>query len=322
MPLSPNARRALRVGATLLVLGLCGWAASRLDLRGAARVLVHARLGWLLLACALNLPFILLQTVRWRLLLTPVGRAPLLSLFRYLLASRAASNLLPARAGELLRIYLPHRRDGLPVVALASIVVLERFFDAFGLAAVSAPLLILPRSPEWVRTGMLVLLGAGLVGAAVVAVFAVRGAGAGKGVIDRIGQLAAGLRRPTITGAVLGITLLCWLTELCMVQTSLLAVGLPPSWAVAMLVLLAVNLGMLLQVTPGNLGPFEASVLLALAALEVTGPRATAAAVLYHLVVMVPVTLAGLEGLRFVGEARRAELAPDTNPMANSGQPR
>jgi len=310
MHLSPGARRAIRIGVTLVVLAMCAWAASRLDLRGAWGAIISAHLGWLLLGCLLNLPFILLQTVRWRLLLRPVGQAPLLSLFRYLLASRAASNLLPARAGELLRIYLPQRRDGLPVVALASILVIERFFDAFGLATISTPLLVLPGSPGWVRTGMVVLLGAGLVGAVVVGIFAARGGGDGhkSNWLDHIGELAAGLRRPRATLALLGVTLLCWLTELCMVQACLVAVGLPPSWAAAMLVLLAVNLGMLLQVTPGNLGPFEAAVLLALAALDFTGATATAMAVLYHLVVMVPVTLAGLEGLRFVGEARRSEV--------------
>ena len=142
------AKTILRVGVTLIVLGLFAYAASRLDWRGVAGHLAEAHLGWLLLGCALNLPFLLLQSQRWRLMLQPVGNVALLPLFRYLLASRAASNLLPARAGELLRIYLPHRRDGLPAVPLASILVIERFFDAFGLAAVSTPLLVLPTTPS------------------------------------------------------------------------------------------------------------------------------------------------------------------------------
>jgi len=301
---------ALRITVSLLVLALCGWAATRLDWRGAADAMTNARLDWLLLSCALNFPFVLLQTLRWRVLLRPVGRPTLWSLFRYLLASRAASNLLPARAGELLRIYLPRVRDGLPAVSLASILVIERFFDAFGLAAVSTPLLVLPETPPWVRTGLLILVAAGGVGAVIVAVFAIRGGRDHISWIDRVGQLAGSLRRPATVTSVFGLTLLCWISELLIVMACLAAVGLPPSAAVALMVLLAVNLGMVLQVTPGNLGPFEASVLLALAALDVTGPQATAMAVLYHLVVLVPVTLAGLEGLRFVGAARRDQAAP------------
>jgi len=305
---SPRTRLALRLAVTLVVLTLCGWAASRLDWRGAMQAMGQARPGWLLLACAINAPFVLLQTWRWRVLLRPVGRPPLWSLFRYLLASRAASNLLPARAGELLRIYLPRVRDGLPAVSLASILVIERFFDAFGLASVSTPLMVLHGTPPWVRSGLLLLLGAGAVGVVVVAVFATR-RGERRPWLHRIVQLTAGLRRPGTLALVFGITLLCWLTEMLMVLTCLVAVGLPASPAVALMVLLAVNLGMVLQVTPGNLGPFEASVLLALAALDITDPRATALALLYHMVVLVPVTLAGLDGLRFVGAARREQQA-------------
>jgi hypothetical protein len=70
--------------------------------------------------------------------------------------------------------------------------------------------------------------------------------------------------------------------------------------------LLAVNLGLLIPITPANLGPFEAAVMLALAAFGMHGPQALAMALLYHLVQLVPVTVLGIEGLRFVGEARRA----------------
>jgi hypothetical protein len=72
-------------------------------------------------------------------------------------------------------------------------------------------------------------------------------------------------------------------------------------------------------VTPANLGPFEGSVLLGLAAFDVTGGPALAMALVYHLVQFMPSTLAGLEGLRFVGEARRASLAEPT--AAASAQP-
>jgi uncharacterized membrane protein YbhN (UPF0104 family) len=70
-------------------------------------------------------------------------------------------------------------------------------------------------------------------------------------------------------------------------------------------------MGQVLQVTPGNVGVLEAACMAALAAAGVSGPRALAMAVLYHMVLLVPVTLAGLEGLRFVGEARRASAAPE-----------
>jgi len=80
-----------------------------------------------------------------------------------------------------------------------------------------------------------------------------------------------------------------------------------------------VNIGLVVQVTPGNVGPFEASVLIALGVLGETSPRALAMAVIYHLSQVVPTTLAGLEGLRFVGEARRQQAA--TPSSSGSSEP-
>jgi uncharacterized membrane protein YbhN (UPF0104 family) len=307
--LSAGARRALRAGLAVLVLALCVWAARKLDLRGALRVAAGASPGWVILTSLVNFPFVLLQSLRWKLLLREAGPLPLLSAFRYLLASRAASNLLPARAGELLRIYLPRQRDGLPAVSCASILLIERFFDAFGLAAVSTPLRLVGGVPSWVRSGVLALVGGAMVGLGATFVLAVRGSRTRSSILDRIAQAAETVRHaPTLAG-VLGITLIDWVVEALMVAGCMAAVGLPMTPSGALLVLLAVNLGLVLQVTPGNVGPFEASVLVALAALGHTGPRALAMAVLYHLVQVVPVTLAGLEGLRFVGAARRHDEA-------------
>lgn len=305
--LGPGAKRALRVAITLAILALCVLAAWRLDWRGAAAAIADAHWGWLALAAAINFPFALLQSYRWQIFIRPAGGAPLLSLFRYLLASRAASNLLPARAGELLRIYLPRVRDGLPVATLTSVLVVERFFDAAGLATVSVPILFLLEAPSWVQTGLYVLFGGAAVGIGVAIVLAVRGSRQRSSLLDRIALSAEALRDPKTALWLYLVTVGCWTTEAVMSLVTLAAARLAAAPGVAILVLLAVNIGQLLQVTPGNVGPFEAAALIALAAVGIKGPRALAMAVLYHLVQFLPVTLAGLEGLRFVGAARRAE---------------
>jgi uncharacterized membrane protein YbhN (UPF0104 family) len=320
--LGPRAKQLLRVGVTLAILALCVLAAWRLDWRGAAAALADASWGWLALAAAINFPFALLQSYRWQIFLRPAGGAPLLSLFRYLLASRAASNLLPARAGELLRIYLPHARDGLPVATLTSVLVVERFFDAAGLATVSAPLFfLLPDAPPWVRTGLLILLGGAALGIGAAVVLALRGSRKRESILDRIALSTEALRRPGTAVAIYLVTVGCWATEAAMSLITLAAARLPARPGIAILVLLAINIGQVLQVTPGNVGPFEAACLIALAAVGIKGPRALAMAVLYHLVQFLPVTVAGLEGLRFVGAARRSG-GIDEHQQAGAGPAR
>jgi glycosyltransferase AglD len=139
--------------------------------------------------------------------------------------------------------------------------------------------------------------------------FAIRGSRRQQTFLDRIAQSAEVLRHPPTAAILFGLTLLCWSAEILMVLCCLAAVGLPLTASVSILVLLAVNLGLILQVTPGNLGPFEASALIALAALGIAGPKALAFAVLYHFVIAVPITLAGLEGIRLVSAARQLEQA-------------
>jgi glycosyltransferase 2 family protein len=305
--MNSSLKRVLRFVATIVVLGLCVYAASRLDLTGAMRVLKRSHLGWVLLAAFSNFPYALLQAFRWRLLLDPAGRVPLLSLFRYLLASRAASNLLPARAGELLRVYLPRARDGLPLVTIASTLVIERCFDALGLAFVTLPLLWLVQVQR-VRLALVILVGIGLGGLIIFFFFARRGSKKKGSLLDRLAESAETLRSPRRVTSLVGLTLLGWiLFEVGLVLCCLAAAGLELSLPCALLVLLAANLGLVVQVTPANVGPFEATVILALAVFNIHSAEALAVALIYHLTMMVPVTLAGLEGLRFVGEARRAE---------------
>jgi hypothetical protein len=249
-----------------------------------------------------------LVCLRWRYLLGPAGRPiSMLTLFRYLLASRAASNVLPARAGELLRIYLPRARDGVAAVTGAASLFIERFFDAFALAAMSAPLLFLLQAPLWVRSGLLLLVAGSVVGLTAALVISFRGKRQGTSVVDRIAASAASLRRPASLFAVLGLTAACAAGDLGVVLTSLAAVRLPATFVAGVMCLLGINLGNLFQVTPANVGPLEAAAMLALAALGIRGPQALAFAILYHLVWVVPLTLTGLEGLRLVGEARREQ---------------
>jgi glycosyltransferase 2 family protein len=314
--LSPRALSTLRIGATVIVLGLCVYAASRLDLAGAWRVALQASLPWLLLSALLNFPFAFIQATRWQVLLAPAGHVSVLSLFRYLLASRAASNLLPARAGELVRVYLPRSRDGISAISGTTTLVIERLFDALGLVLIAAPLLWLLRMPTLVRSGLVTLFVSCMVGFAVATILAIRGGRRRTSFFDRIAQAAEALRRPRAVLAVLGLTIVAWCGEMGMIASCLAAVRLRPTLTMTMIMLLVVNLGMALQVTPANVGPFEASVLLALKIFDIEGAPALAMALIYHMVQFFPATLAGLEGLRFVGEARRTAAAEQASAPA------
>jgi uncharacterized protein (TIRG00374 family) len=69
------------------------------------------------------------RAVRWQFLLGPIGPTRFRTAFRTTVIGFAASFLLPARAGDVLRPYLLARQEGLSASAAFATIVLERVLD-------------------------------------------------------------------------------------------------------------------------------------------------------------------------------------------------
>src|SRR5436190_10386065 len=86
-----------------------------------------------------------IRAFRWQYLLAPIGPARFSTAFQTTVIGFAASFLLPARAGEVLRPYLLARREHLPPTAAFATIIVERLLDLltvlllFGLFVVSVP---------------------------------------------------------------------------------------------------------------------------------------------------------------------------------------
>ncbi|HEU4691921.1 MAG TPA: lysylphosphatidylglycerol synthase transmembrane domain-containing protein, partial [Vicinamibacterales bacterium] len=85
----------------------------------------------LLLVLALGATFLtyLLRAFRWQYLLAPIGPTRFRTAFRTTVIGFAASAVLPARAGEVIRPYLLARREGLRATAAFATIILERLLD-------------------------------------------------------------------------------------------------------------------------------------------------------------------------------------------------
>src|SRR5215217_5729736 len=89
----------------------------------------QANTGWLVLAVVVTLQTYLLRAWRWRVLMRPLGGAAFRTAFRTSVIGFAASFLLPARAGEVLRPYLLARQEGLNAASTFATVIVERLLD-------------------------------------------------------------------------------------------------------------------------------------------------------------------------------------------------
>ncbi len=114
----------LALGAALLALFLYN-----VDLRGVARQIVHADPRWLAFSLATMLVNLAIRSWRWQYLLEPLGHARFASSFRATAVGFAASAILPARAGEVIRPYFLSRQEDISATGAFATVILERLLD-------------------------------------------------------------------------------------------------------------------------------------------------------------------------------------------------
>ena len=101
---------------------------------------------WIALALVFDVLSYVVQAVRWRLLLEPVGKIDLLRATQAIYAGLFTNEVLPMRPGEFVRSYIASRWMRASFVTILPSIILERLFDGVwiamgvGLAAIFAPL--------------------------------------------------------------------------------------------------------------------------------------------------------------------------------------
>jgi uncharacterized membrane protein YbhN (UPF0104 family) len=106
---------------TLIVLALAaallGLVLYNVDLRGVAREIVHARFDWLTLSLLTMFANLAIRAWRWQYLLEPLGPTSFANAFRATAVGFAATSILPARAGEVIRPYFLSRHERMSATA-------------------------------------------------------------------------------------------------------------------------------------------------------------------------------------------------------------
>jgi glycosyltransferase 2 family protein len=318
--MKPSAESRGRMGRPLrwlLAVGVLvgfGWFfATRLDPAALARALGGADYR-LVLLCALGHMALLhpLKAWRWSLMLAPMQRIPPWTLYQYNLAGCAATNVLPARSGQAVRVVLV-RRHGLPVTGAIAVVVLEEILNASMLALIALPLPFLLQLGK--RTSVvLALVGTGaFLGLGVALWLARSGQARPSGLRRRLADGLALLADPGAALLVFAQTAVLWLVDLAQIALLMSAVGIAPGFAGAALVLLFVNLTNAVPVTPGQFGLFEAGATAACLAVGASPEQGLAVGVLYHMMQFIPETAWGavvLARASLGGRELRAGEAP------------
>jgi uncharacterized protein (TIRG00374 family) len=285
-----------------------------------------------------------LRAVRWQYLLAPIGSVRLMTAFRTTVIGFAASALLPARAGEVLRPYLLARRERLSATAAFATIILERVLDTLIVLLLFGVFLLLadPRvggadaqSFDRLKAGGLLVALASV--AALVAMFVLAGRPAMLARLERalIGWLPAPLasratglvhafaeglaivRQPARLGVALVMSVPLWVSIAAGIWAVSRAFYIELPFIGSFLIMALLVVGVAVP-TPGAVGGFH--YFYRLGAVGFYGApyeRAVGAAIVLHAVSFVPVALVGLvflaqDGLSLASvgrlvRARRAE---------------
>jgi uncharacterized protein (TIRG00374 family) len=329
--------RHLRVLAGVAVsVGLFVYLLRSVDLHELGRQLAQARWGWMVPAVAVGPLILWVRAIRWRYLFPPGSRPP--GLVAANMIGYMANNVLPLRAGELVRVYVAARRlsrrrgesvTGDLWLAGATLVV-ERILDSLTLILILAVLVFMIPVPRAFEYAAMVVLAIDVVvaGALVSLVIAparthafVRRltgrwpalqAQAGRG-LTMILRGLEGIRAPAHLLPLAAWTVLAWTLGAIGAWILFPAVNLELPLLAGWTVMTFVGFGVSIPSAPGYVGVWHAAAVLALSIFDVSQAPAFGYALLYHASQFVPITLLGwwflLREQMTLGEAARARPA-------------
>jgi uncharacterized membrane protein YbhN (UPF0104 family) len=231
------------------------------------------------------------------------------------------NNVLPARAGEMLRVVLLDRRTGSGKRTLLGTVVAERLLDAVALACIFVAVVYgALRKTTLPSDRPLVVAGAGLVLLALgfVALQVLRRRGALERLLDWLRPLAGASR--ALVGreglVLLAVSFAIWSMEASVYLAVARGTGLDVGGMGALYLVALTNLFAMLPAAPGYVGTFDAAVAFGVKAIGGTGSQALSYLLVLRFVLFVPITLVGLLVLvaRYGGWSRvRAALRLQTS---------
>ncbi|MGH7629975.1 MAG: lysylphosphatidylglycerol synthase transmembrane domain-containing protein [Gemmatimonadales bacterium] len=323
MPTPSNPGRRSRLWTSLLGIaisaGLLALILRQVDLDDVRRHLASARPLPLVAAVVVATITFPIRAIRWRYLLRrPDGEPmPFGPLWHATAMGFMANNVLPLRAGEIVRPFAVARlADVRFTTALASIAV-ERIFDALTVVALLTLALASPGLAADVAIGGVpvsrlagiaaMVSAAGLVAGLLVVtrpvaaerlvrrlVPSARLADRLVGLIEGIRQGLAALDSPRRLAPVLLGSLVLWLVNAVSFWICFAAFDIPVGFAGALMVQGLIVFGVSVPSTPGYVGPFEAAIVAGLALYGVAEDRSFSYALAYHVTTFIPIVLLGL----------------------------
>jgi uncharacterized protein (TIRG00374 family) len=273
-----------------------------------------------------------LRAVRWRVLLSAEGGVRIPLAFWATAAGYLGNNVLPARAGEVVRTLMISRRSGMSKAFVLTTALSERVVDAIALITISATVLLtLSHRPGWLADAARPFAVLGLLGAAAIALLPAFEAfwcrflacvplphRLGAQVQRALRQVLQGIRSFHDRGRLarfLLLTAVIWCLDGVTTLVGARAIGVSVSVPAAFLLVAGLGLGSALPSTPGYVGIYQFVAVSVLTPFGLTRTDAIAYILLFQAMNYVVVLSWGLTGL---WRQRKPVLSNDPSRLASA----
>jgi len=327
--------RWLLTGAIIVFLVIF---ARTIDWSAAWSSIRHASFSLLLLAVAFNFLSLIIKGVRWWMFLRAAGSPSLALSLRATVAGAGLNNVLVANGGDAARVVFVSRATAIPSSTILATLALERLFDPVGfvilivygvLAYTLPPALERWKIPAEVALGIITVL---IVWFLYSARHAKRGDAAstkaehpnlwGRFKAYMIGFAVSTRSLSTAPRffAALILSLASWACQVFTFKFAGDAAHVPMSMGVSIATLIAINLGLVIRATPGNVGFFQFVFALTAEPFGIGRSDAIAVSLLIQTLQIIPVTLLGVAlAPEFI--LKRSRALQEAEHLAHESEP-
>jgi len=298
-PPAERRRRASRLSwlglaiSLLAVAGVVWWATKQ---EPPELPSTSAEIGALVGAILLYALATVVRSERWQRLLVDEGAHPeRTDTYALTCVGYMGNNVLPARAGDAIRVVLMAPRAGCSKRTVVGTLLAERLLDIVVLVVLFVVVgygLLGEVGGDGVEIILLVVVGLGL--AAVAVYFAVRRNEKMSTFIAPMLSATLGLRRAHHGLLLLGLTLVIWAIEAGVWMSAGAAVGIGMDPIEGLYIVALASVFSLVPSGPAYAGTQDAAAILGIKAIGGTGAQAVAYIVMLRFIIVVPITLVGL----------------------------
>lgn len=263
----------------------------QINLQELGRALSQAQYGYVVPSAILVLLGLAARAVRWRVLLNHV--LPLWRSFNIINVTYLINGLVPFRLGELARAFLASRaKPPVPMFTSFSTIIVERLLDTLAVLVILGLALTVAPIPPELQTAAAAFAPLVIIGFAILIIMALnpkRSANLAArivpaaitdrwNIVEWLRQFLDGLKPLTHIGTLLPIlfwTTIAWALSIASGYVLMIAFFGQGNWAATCLFTAAASFAVAVPAVPGNVGPYEASIVLSLQAMNPGGSYET-----------------------------------------------